>query len=475
MKGKSKLDRLADRRKELSALYEELHFQWRANFFEGSAAGLQRKSPVNFERMAQVEDLVLLIERDERPAFTLTPRHKMEPEVRANPVGQVLLRLDSFCQFAIRRQYRLSPRVRLLLEQLEISRQLPGPPFPPSLDGTRKVKDLLLLEVYALNCLVDRVRQALVMPEYRRELSKERATADRRYDETSSYVAGLIRRVGEVVVIPLEITAAYDWRRTAEMKEGAASRPALVEWFNSFKTKVRHDPVMKHVIGFVGRWDLADYIGLYAKVLFFLDATRVPDGKAAADAIGNLWVEFSEKKGGAYPFYLTGADSDKTVTVLQVGKKNSAQRRQLLDVALLYLCKQDMVYRDTTLEFDRFFRGEIRGGKKAKGDGGRPSITEATKATAVAVDLVGGGGPTSGLAAGATGQRVALESDGTASPQPDTDSSPTHQASSEATEPIPTCPQPSLKSHRSRPKVVVVPRRNRQYLERPRDEESGET
>lgn len=360
MTGKRSLDRLTSRRKELAALYRELHFQRRSGFLPNSAASDQRRSPVDFKQVGWVEDLVLQIELDERPAFTLTPRHKKEPEIHANPVGQALLSLDCFCCFAVDPKFSLSPRVRLFIHCLIASRQSYFPNFPSRLDGTQKAQDLLLPEIEALNGLVASVRRALNTPGFRSELNKEQGIADRRYEETRSYVSGLIRKAGEVVVIPLEFSTAFYWRRTARIREGEDPRPPLVKWFNSFKAKARHYAAMRHVLGFVGRWEVNESIGLYARVLFFLEATRIPDGKAAADAIATLWAEHTEKKGVCHPSYLTEEDQDKAVTVLQVGKRVSRQRRQLLEVALLSLCKQEMVFRDISLEFDRFFRGESR-------------------------------------------------------------------------------------------------------------------
>lgn len=472
MTGKVTLERLEARRKELQTIYRELDFQRRAAFFGNYEASLQRPSPVNFERVAKVEDLVLLIQRDQRRAFTVTPRFQKDPQIDASPIGEILLNLDEICQFVVDPRHRLSPRVRMFLRVLEQWQW--NTPLPRNFQGIDNAQDLSLRDVEVLNSLVDEVRQALVDPEFRKELSKEQGIANRRYQEALHYVEALRRSVGDIIVIPLEINAAYEFRRTAEVSESKAGLPAIVEWFNSFKAEARHQSIMREVMGFVGCWERSQYQGVFARVLFILDAAHVPDGKLAADAIGRRWIEFTEGRGSFSPSYLTSADHDKLLTVVQVGRGKYRARRQLLEVALRYLTQQELVFRDEQLGFDRFFRGEIRGGKKAKGEGGRPSITEAIKATAVAVDLVGGGGPTSGLVAGAARQRVALESDGTAGPQPDTDGSSTHQASSEATEPKPPRLRPSFEPSRSRPKVVVVPRRNRIYIEKPRDEEPGE-
>lgn len=472
MTGKVTLERLEARREELRTIYQELDFQRRAVFLGNWEASLQRPSPVDFQRVAQVEDLVLLIEMDQRPAFTVTPRFKKWPEIHANPAGEILLNLDEVCQFRVDPKHRLSPRVRMFLEVSHQWRQ--NTPLLRTLQKISDAQELALRKAEVLNSLADAVREALVGPEFRRELNKEQGIANRRYQEASRYVEDLCRSVGEILVIPLQLNVAYELRMTVKNSGSRAGLPAIVEWFNAFKVQARHRVAMKDVVGIVGCWEHSQHLGVFARVLFFMDAARVPNGKEAADAIGNCWIEFTEGKGSYSPSYLTSAYHDKLLTAVQVGRGKSRARRQLLEVALRYLTQQELVFRDWQLDFDRFFRGEIRRAQKSKGDSRRSSVKEATKVSAVAVDLAGDGEPALVSIDASAGALAPVEADGAASPQPDIDSSPADQAPSGATEPIPPRPQPSLESHRPRPKMVVVPRRNRIYIEKPRDEESGE-
>lgn len=410
MTGKVTLERLEARQKELQTIYRELHFQRRAVFLGDSEASLSRQSPVDFERVAQVEALVLLIQRDQRRAFTVTPRFKTPPQIDASPVGEILLKLDEICQFVEDPRHRLSPRVRMFLRVLELWRF--NTPLLRNYQGIVKAQDLSLRDVEGLNSLVEEVRRALVSSEFRKELNKEQAIADRRYQEALQYVKALRRSVGDIVVIPLEINTDYKHRNTHIISESESCTPAIVEWFNAFRAEARHQPAMKEVIGFLGCWECSEVQGIYARVLFILDAARVPDGKLAADAIGRCWIEHTDERGSYTPSYLTAADHDKLLTVVQVERRNHRTQRQLQEVALRYFTQHELVFRDKQLGFDRFFRGEIRRVKKAKGDGGESSVTEETKAAAVAVDLVEGDLPTSRMVADAAGNRFTFESDG---------------------------------------------------------------
>lgn len=473
MTGKVTLERLEVRREELRTLYQELDFQRRAVFLGNWEASLQRPSPVNFQRIAQVEDLVLLIEMDQRRAFTVTPLFKKEPEIHANPAGEILLNLDEACQFEVNPMHRLSPRVRLFLEVENQWRQ--NTPLLRAFRGIADAQELSRRDADALNSLVDAVRRALVSPEFRKELNKEQGIADRRYQEALRYVEELSRSVGDILVIPLQLNVAYELRMTAEGSGNKPDLPAIVEWFNAFKAEARHQAAMKDVVGIVGCWEHSHHLGIFARVLFFLDAARVPDGKAAADAIGSCWIEFTEGKGSYSPSYLTSADHAKLLTVVQVGRGKSRARRQLLEVALRYLTQQELVFRDWQLGFDRFFRGEIRKARQPKGASRQSSVKEVTTVSARAGESAGGGGPAL-LSVGVGAEGVALmEADGTTSPQSKIDVSPADGAPSGATELIPPRLRPSFEPRRPHPKMVPVSRKNRLYIDKSRDEEPGET
>lgn len=384
MTGKATLGRLKDRQNELRIIYRELDFQRRAAFFEGTLARLSRPSPVNFLRVAQVENLVVLIQMDQRPAFTLTPRFKQPPEVHTSPAGEALLRLDEICEFAYGPRHRLSPRVRAFLQILRHWRS--DNPWLPSFRGEVAAQELASGQAIALNALVARVRQVVDSPEFAKELNREQGVADRRYQDAVAYVQALRRAAGDILVIPLQINAAYHHRRNAEMREDGDSKirkPALVNWFNSFRAEARHHAAMKDVIGFIGCWEYSEAIGYVARALFILDAARVPDGEAAAQAIGKCWVEYSKEQGSFHPAYLSSADHEKLMTVVPVRRGSNRASRQLLEVALRYLTQQELVFRDFRLDFDRFFRGEIRKAAKSKDNLGHAPVNEPVVETSV--------------------------------------------------------------------------------------------
>lgn len=356
MTGKVRLQRLADQRKELAILYRELDFQRRASCTWGRPAALERCPPMDFQRIGQVEDLVLLIESDARPAFTVTPVHDRRPDVHANPVGSVLLGLDVLSEFLVTPVIQ-SARVSVFLNamaQLRAERSLSR-----RLDGNVKATDLWLDEVDALNRLVEQIRLGLSRPDFKRRVLKSQSVADRRHNEASAYLEDILRRSGDLLVIPLEIKSGPGWRGTAGLQEGSSKLPTIVERFNAFKKQARHKSEWAHVVGFLGRWERSDSQGLYARVLFFLESARVSEPRVAADAIGKLWVTFTEGKGSFDPAYFISTDAEMLNPFRQVCRGSAKHRRELLEVALSYFTKQELVFRDPDLELgERFFRGE---------------------------------------------------------------------------------------------------------------------
>lgn len=370
MTGKVRLQKLADQRKELAVLYRELDFHRRATCTLGRPVALERPPPMDFKRIGQVEALVLMIETDARPAFTVTPVHDRRAEIHANPVGKVLLGFDALSEFPVTPMIQ-SARVLVYLEALAQLRA--ERPLLRRLDGNVKAADLWLGEVDALNWLVEQIRQALSHPDFKGRMLKSQSAADRRHKEASAYLEDTLRRNGDLLVIPLEIKPGLNWRLAAGLREAESKLPAIVERFNAFKTQARHRSEWAQVVGFVGRWERSDFQGLYARVLFFLESARVPDPSAAAEAIGCLWGKFTEGKGSFDPAYFISTDGERLNPFRQVCRGNSKQRRELLEVALPYFTKQELVFRDPGLGLEeRFFRGE-RTSVKASGVAGPAS------------------------------------------------------------------------------------------------------
>lgn len=373
MSGPARLKRVASLREELKYLYRELHFQRRAAYLPCQPASLSRPSPINFECLGQVEDLVLLIEEDDRPPFTVTPRHEKSPEIRVNPVGKVLLQLDEICSFTIPALVEISPRVSLFMEALTQAR--PDRPKQQWLGFDRVPDDIILKEAGWLNHLVQLVRKGLSDPELRETLRAKQQVADTKYEEASAYLDGLFRKAGgELLIISLELRTDIPWRKTASAAASGASLPDIVEWFNCFRNKGRDRAALASMVGYMGRWERSDNLGLYSRVVFFLKAARVPDPEAAAAAIGKLWQEFSQGEGSYSLAYLSQEDAEKYIPFVQIGPGEKGRRKRLVQSMVLYLTKQELVFRDLRLNFrNRFFKGERSAGTGSSKQRSKPS------------------------------------------------------------------------------------------------------
>lgn len=394
MTGTVRLQRLAEQRKELAVLYRELGFQRRAVCTLGRPASLEKASPVDFNLIGEVEDLVLMIESDARPAFTVTPVHDKSAAVHANPVGKVLLKFSALGEFIVAPGIQ-SARILVFQNALKELRA-ENPQFRRFNDDV-KTTDLKLHEVDALNRLVERIRQVVLSPDYKARMLRSQRIADRRHKEACAYLEDIQRRSGDLLVIPLEIKPGPGWREEAGRREAGKKLPAVVERFNAFKKKARHRSEWAHVVGFVGRWERSESQGLYARVLFLLESARVSDPREAAEAIGRYWATFTEDKGSFDPAYFISTDAEMLIPFRQVCRGSARHRRELLEVALPYFTRQELVFRDPDLGLEeRFFRGEC------PSSGARPT-PESAPVSKIKVTAVSTGEATAGVEA------VALE------------------------------------------------------------------
>ncbi len=403
MTGPVALEKIASARKELQRLYKELHFQRRAVIMGfGQPVSLMRPSPVDFSRLAQIEDLMLLLEADQRPAFTITPRRQapnpsskgmtlasagpprmVPPAIHANPVGRVLLRLDELALFVVPRNAKLSIRVSLFLGVLSHVQEAIGRPSR-HLNLAKMPEDFSEEEARWLNTIVVALRQEMGGEPYREKLSDEWAAAKRRYEGAEAYLNEVCKK-RDVLLIPLELTAGYWERKSASAPVEKGEKPDVVQWFNDFLTRGRGRAAFSAVIGHIGRLEYSESLGYYARVVFLLDAEKVPDPQSAANAIGELWVnDYSDKKAGFSPFCLRHADAERLNPISQISEMG---RKAFLDSVLLYMAKQEFVFIDENIKKlgQWFFKGKLKSKRNSvkRGSSGVGKAGEKTKADSV--------------------------------------------------------------------------------------------
>lgn len=403
MTGPVALEKIASARKELQRLYKELHFQRRAVIMGfDQPVSLIRPSPVDFPRLAQIEDLMLLLEADQRPAFTITPRRQvpnppgrgttlasaeppriLPPAIHANPAGRMLLRLDDLAQFVVPRNAKLSIRVSLFLDVLSHVQGEIGSP-PRHLNFAKVPEDFSVEEALWLNAFVVTLRQGISDNKYRKTLSEEWSAVKRRYEGAEAYLNEVCKK-RDVLLIPLELATGYWERRSSSASGEQGKKPDLVQWFNDFLTRGRGRAAFSAVIGHIGRLEYSESLGYYARVVFLLDAEKVPDPQSAANAIGELWVnDYAEKKAIFSPFCLRHADAERLNPISQISEMG---RKAFLDSVLLYMAKQEFVFIDENIKKlgQWFFRGRLK--SKSNGVKGNSSgvdkVGEKTKVDSV--------------------------------------------------------------------------------------------
>lgn len=389
MTGPVALKKIASARKELRRLYDELDFQRRAVIVSpGEPVSLRRTSPVDFSRLAQIEDLMLLLEADQQPAFTITPRRKPPkgrtgtlaqnstsasiqsqalPFIHANPAGQVLLRLDEFLPLEMPKEAKLSCRVDTFLEALDGVRYRHGDK-PRKLTFDEVPPDFSEEEAAWLNELVFIIRHGMRDTKYRKELRAEQESAERRFTSSKEYINQVIKNK-DVLLMPIEFVAVKGEKEYSDGSDEISKKPRILRWFNDFIKKGRSRSAFSAVLGHIGRIEYSTDIGYYIRVVFLLDATQVSDSKSVANKIGNLLVnDFSGGKAMFSLFPLCRSDSERLVPISKI---EEIGRNKFFDSVLLYMTKQDFIFVDENIKKLRqwFFRGELESRKNNRKGG----------------------------------------------------------------------------------------------------------
>lgn len=349
----TKSERLKERQSELARLYREVSFHQTTRYSRSGPRSYAFAAPANFEWLARVEDFVLLVAGNEQPAYIRIPMPRGAPAVRETPIGQALRKLEAMADKAVKGELLLSPRAELFRAAYE-------QPLRGSLDlvqeeSLRKA-GVTYGDVDRANRIVGRIRRELESPSRRRLIRSREQIAASRYEKACSYVDSLFQRTDELLVVSLILSAGAFWINLAPPRPGV--RLPIVEGVVNLLAKGRHRAALRHMVGYTGCWEYSGSKKLHARVIFFLAADRVADPAGAAKAIGELWMELTDKKGAYSSSYLCASESPSTFTYFKKSEKRLRDRFKA--TTLLYLAKREFVFQDSRIQLkDRFFRGEI--------------------------------------------------------------------------------------------------------------------
>jgi hypothetical protein len=398
MSGSARKVRWEDRSKELGRLYDEMDFQQRAAYYKGGPATMCPAGPIDAEKLKWIDHLVMSLDIDECPPFTIIPRQKAGPEFRASPIGWELLKVDDVMLFQVPAGIRCSERVELFRRiYSEMRGALPG--WRRFQDG-KLPQNIRVEEVAWFNALAARVKTELKNPDIRKAIQASDSAAEKRYQDACTYVDSLFRKAPDLLIIAMDLGMssphAGHMKRTLAGEldtqdkgddEKRPSSPPVVAGVQKMLAKGRHRQALSRMVGFMGRWGHSEVKGTYARVVFFLDSSKVADEQAAADAIGREWEEdFSNGLGIHNLSYLSRKDAGKFVPFSRINRSDRQRRNILRQGIVLYLTKLGLVFHPAEPSLHSyFFRGELpsadigKGRRKKEASLSKPAPDDATQ------------------------------------------------------------------------------------------------
>lgn len=371
MKGSTRRAKAEARSKEVGLLYDELAFQ------------LRRMSPgigvdgslLNAQTLKQIDQLAIRMEEDECPPITIIGRHSGSYEFQESPIGHELIALRPWMPARLPSGVHLSQRVEVFIEQhSELAKSLPGSYLVAAGGPLSKMS---LDQANWFNTFASAVKANLRNPIVQRSIRAAESSVEKRYQDACAYVDSLFQKAPDLLLITMELSLAPTLTGAFGVApdllihlpgRGGVDKQQLkiVANVQEFLAKGRHRKALSNMVGFMGRWSRSEEKGTFARVVFFLDGSRVADANEAAIAIGQEWIsKYSVGLGTFDVTCLSRAEEEMSLLPVRIGRWDIIKRRALQENVILYMTKLGLVYKDTSLQVrSHFFRGELPAKKR---------------------------------------------------------------------------------------------------------------
>lgn len=376
MNGTIRRAKVDARIKEVGLLYDELTFQTRSMWPDGR---------LNVQMLRQIEQLVLSMEEDDSPPFAFKWRPSGEAQCWMSHVGNELLKIFHWIPPQLPAGIHFSERVYIFHRRYcEMKGDFPGTCqyFGGCLQSPLKPQ-----QGKWFNSFASVVKAHLRDVKVKGAIRSAESSAEKRYQDACAYFDSLFLKAPDLLLITMEFSMAPTLARASGSVpdevidlpgRGGVKRQQLrvVANLQEMLAKGRHRKAFSTMVGFMGRWSRSEEKGTFARVVFFLDGSKVADGFEVTAAIGNEWVSKYSVGYGKYEIsYLSRAESEDSLFPVRISRADIKQRRAVKQSVILYMTKLGLVYQDPALQVrSQFFRGELPS-KKPSSSRGKTSVS----------------------------------------------------------------------------------------------------
>lgn len=318
--------------------------------------------------LLQVERFVIALQHDARDAFDVSRDEDNKFTYTHNPIGSFLLEFGDLEKFKktienTRQEFKIEFSVYVdvfymaiddLLEEIELRKWLRDPRRGSVQE--RKTED----KVYIYNKFVNFVRIRLADSATRKSSNTRNSRASDKFKDACAYVDSLFTKCGDLYVLSLNLYPINVNGNQTPVSTKVGLYPQLL---GKFFSNGKHHRCLSGMAGFIGKWEYTSERGVYARVIIFLEATKVSNEKhdQLIDSISHYWIDEITKGSGRYDRSSITQDMSFTnQTFFQVQRKNSKLRKILKSRVVGYLAKSDLYVKETNIPMKNvFFRGDL--------------------------------------------------------------------------------------------------------------------
>ncbi|MDP2228246.1 MAG: hypothetical protein Q8J78_12305 [Moraxellaceae bacterium] len=309
------------------------------------------------ECLIPIEELAMrLRDGDYRPPFSIEINNEGNEVLVANPLGTCVQAIN-WNIFYSPGEHRFSPNVSTFLA-LYRDALAARVVFPERYDWYHSSgKELRYRVVDLYKDFLDQLRSRLDERDFKKSESASRNKMESLYKEACDYVDTLFKKEPELAVFGIDVCLdeGWDWPKNELTTEQWKARSARI---SKFLTK-KSGP-MKHLVGYLGRWDWTASKGFHVHFILFMEGKKIADDQGYARAIGDFWVDEISKSKGSYHLAEPPPEFGSTTLAVHINKSDRSKRALLRDLLVSYVAKSGFYYQHASLGMaNKFIRGQM--------------------------------------------------------------------------------------------------------------------
>lgn len=195
---------------------------------------------------------------------------------------------------------------------------------------------------------------------------REIRRVNKRLESTKEYVDALQDKYSKLNVIRIDLSYKKPFSDDITLEDANSD-------FNKMLNNRRNNDIFDNNVGYICKKEFTEDKGVHFHTVFFYNGQNVKNDVLKAKQIGQYWNEkITAKKGSSHNCNIDAEKIYGDNNAVGMLDHNNSKKREKLDDALSYLCKEDYQSLEQ-LQGNSKDRGFVRGAKpKKKSTKGRP-------------------------------------------------------------------------------------------------------